>query len=452
LQNFPLSLLAELGQIKDFDQQSFVDCQSQPAVTSIRQNPIKSKLDLPEGENVPWCSSGRYLSERPVFTLDPAYHAGAYYVQEASSMFLEQYYLAIAPTEKPMKILDLCAAPGGKSTHIASIFGNNSLIICNEVIGSRASILEENLTRWGNINTWVTCNDPKHFSKLNDFFDVIVVDAPCSGSGLFRKDKGALDEWSEHAVVHCAQRQKRILTDILPCLKPGGILIYSTCSFSVAENEAIADWIADNYSVASLCPAVPLEWGVTQTVSETSKSNCFRFFPNRLKGEGFFITGFQKTGAEERHSIGKFKSAHVQKFQQNVDEFLQKDDYVLLANGQDSIVAMHRQQESDFQILSKILHFKKFGLSMGQIAGNALIPSHELALSTAIAPTLPSITLEKTAALRFLKKEDPGIPIPPKGWYLIRYEGLNLGWAKSLGNRMNNYLPKNWRIRMELPE
>ncbi|HEY1033070.1 MAG TPA: RsmB/NOP family class I SAM-dependent RNA methyltransferase, partial [Flavipsychrobacter sp.] len=227
--HLPEILLKNLQGVKGFNKEAFIAAHQQAAVTSVRLNPYKVSGVFHNAEKVPWCSEGRYLDARPVFTLDPLFHAGAYYVQEASSMFLQQALKATVPDNNNLRVLDLCAAPGGKSTLIASLLGKDSLLVSNEVIRTRASILEENMSRWGYMNTWVTSNDPKDFGKLKGYFDVIVVDAPCSGSGLFRKDERALGEWSEANVALCSGRQQRILADVWPALKEGGVLIYATC-------------------------------------------------------------------------------------------------------------------------------------------------------------------------------------------------------------------------------
>ena len=228
--SLPIRLLDSLETVKGFHRKAFEEVHaSGEQVVSVRLNP--SKLSMVNGEwsmaDVPWCPYGRYLSERPSFTLDPLFHAGAYYVQEASSMFLWHALKETIGPDTKKKVLDLCAAPGGKSTLLASYF-TDGLIIANEVIKQRAAVLVENITKWGTDQVIVTNNDPSHFQSLPGYFDVMVIDAPCSGSGLFRKDPGAVDEWSEANVQLCSQRQQRILADVLPALKEDGILIYST--------------------------------------------------------------------------------------------------------------------------------------------------------------------------------------------------------------------------------
>ncbi len=208
---------------------------------SVRFNPFKVS-DRPEGlRQVPWCRYGYYLDERPQFSLDPAWHAGAYYVQEASSMFVGE----LAGDIGGLRVLDLCAAPGGKTTLLSTLTGLDGLVVANEPIRARAQVLADNVARWGLGNVVVTNNDPSHFAGFRDWFDVVLVDAPCSGEGMFRRNPESRGEWSEANVVLCARRQRRILGDILAVLKPGGRLIYSTCTFNRAENEENVEWLID---------------------------------------------------------------------------------------------------------------------------------------------------------------------------------------------------------------
>jgi 16S rRNA C967 or C1407 C5-methylase (RsmB/RsmF family)/NOL1/NOP2/fmu family ribosome biogenesis protein len=257
--------------------------QTEPPV-SIRLNPAKifpaeklEILDLADGA-VPYASKAYYLKERPVFTLDPLFHAGCYYVQEASSMYLEQ--IVNQYIKEPVKVLDLCAAPGGKSTHLLSVLPEGSFLTANEVIRSRVNILSENLTKWGYPNVEITNNDPQYFGRFSGMFDVLLIDAPCSGEGMFRKDKKAIQEWSVNNVQLCAERQRRIVADCWNCLKYNGLLIYSTCTYNREENEAKVEWIAGELGAEIL---------------EAPK----RFWPHRNRGEGFCVTVLQKNVHEK---------------------------------------------------------------------------------------------------------------------------------------------------------
>src|SRR6187549_341233 len=286
----PQALLNSLESVNGFNEEAFIKVhESGERVTSVRVNPFKQFEILNLKSQIPWTEYGHYLEARPSFTFDPLFHAGCYYVQEASSMFLEQALKQTIDLSQPLKILDLCAAPGGKSTHILSLISKESLLVSNEVIRSRANILTDNIVKWGCSNVIVTNNDPRDFQRLENYFDVIVVDAPCSGSGLFRRDPEAIEEWSEQNVALCSQRQQRILADILPALKNGGVLIYSTCSYSRQEDELICDWLRNELIINNEELIISHDWNIVKSDAG------YRFWPDKLKGEGFFIACFRKS-------------------------------------------------------------------------------------------------------------------------------------------------------------
>lgn len=455
MKELPLSLINELHGVRAFDELSFREAHRHSPVTSIRLHPVKGNDAHKDLLPVAWCSEARYLNERPVFTLDPLYHAGAYYVQEASSMFTGYMFRELTQGKNGLRVLDLCAAPGGKSTHIASILDDSSLLISNDVIRSRATILEENMTRWGYMNTWVTSNDPVEFGKLTGYFDVIIVDAPCSGSGLFRKDERALSAWSEDNVNLCSERQQRILANILPALKQEGLLIYATCSYSQQENEQIIDWLADTYRISGIEVPTNGYWSIVKTTSPKNQLPGYRFFPDKINGEGFFIAALRKneqTGMlkplRQKHSEEKnirHQSGHLLKDIENVMFFAKK-------NSDGEYCAIRSEHTNDLQLLESKLYFRKTGITLGSPSAKEWLPAHDIALSVDASPNIPFIEATKEEALKFLKKEETGLQPKDRGWCIVRYEGLGLGWIKSLGNRTNNYLPKTWRIRMEIPE
>ncbi len=274
--HLPENLLNSLKGIKGFDREVFEKVHiSGEQITSIRINPTKFKEPLTHHspfithDKIPWSQYGYYLDQRPSFTFDPLFHAGCYYVQEASSMFLEQALQQTVDLSQPLKVLDLCGAPGGKSTHIQSLISKESLLVTNEVIKNRVSVLVQNITKWGCDNVIVTHNDPKHFTRLEGYFDVIIIDAPCSGSGLFRKDAEAVAEWSLNNVALCSQRQQRILADALPSLKTNGILIYSTCSYSKAASNfttEIAESFGQGEVISEAVFQLPIPGGTLITI------------------------------------------------------------------------------------------------------------------------------------------------------------------------------------------
>ena len=285
---FPAGFIQHISNCKGFDEVAFTQAHQLPTPVSIRYNPQKP-VEKMAGNPVPWCAEALYLPERPLFVFDPLFHAGAYYVQEASSMFTGYLFRQFTDDKKPLHILDVCAAPGGKSTLIAGLMSPQSLLVSNEVIKSRVTILKENIVKWGNPNVVVSNNDPRDFSGMNGFFDVIIVDAPCSGSGLFRKEPEAKKEWSIENVNHCSLRQQRILEDIIPALKPGGLLLYATCSYAYEEDEKIVEILLQNDFEPLPKISVPAEFGGIVF----SKSG-YRFYPDKITGEGFFIAALRK--------------------------------------------------------------------------------------------------------------------------------------------------------------
>jgi 16S rRNA C967 or C1407 C5-methylase (RsmB/RsmF family)/NOL1/NOP2/fmu family ribosome biogenesis protein len=446
----PQPLLESLAHVKGFDKTAFEEVHaSGEQVVSIRLNQEKTMDHGPlTMDNVPWCPLGRYLSKRPSFTLDPLFHAGAYYVQEASSMFIWQAVKELVGVDTQKKVLDLCAAPGGKSTLLASYF-IDGLVVANEVIKSRASILVENITKWGSGHVIVTNNDPSHFQSLPGYFDLMVIDAPCSGSGLFRKDPDAVNEWSIDNVQLCSQRQQRILADVLPALKEDGILIYSTCSYSVDEDEAIADWLVSEMNMESKQINIDKEWGIVETSSPGEQAYGYRFYPDKIKGEGFFIAAFQKKSAcDDARFKEQFLSFPSKQETEQIHSFIKiPDNYCLFKQGE-SIRTIKKEWLTDLKLLAKYLYIKKAGIEIGEIKGKDVIPAHELALSSLSRSFTPvSLTLEQS--LQYLRRKEIQLPDTPRGWNMVSHGGLPLGWVKVLPNRVNNYYPAEWRILKE---
>ncbi|MBS1614607.1 MAG: RNA methyltransferase [Bacteroidetes bacterium] len=448
----PEALLQSLASVPGFERRSFMAAQQQAAVCSVRLHPLKGYDLFPEAAPVPWHPLGRYLDERPLFTADPLYHAGAYYVQEASSMLLHHCWQSIFSEKKtPLRVLDLCAAPGGKSSLLASLLDEKDLLISNEVIRSRAGILHENMSRWGYTNTWVTSNDPRDFGRLPGYFDALLIDAPCSGSGLFRKDVRALTGWAEANVSLCASRQKRIIADAWPCLKEGGVLIYATCSFSPEEDEDILRYLTMEYPVASIAMDMPAAWGVTPI--EANGLRAFRCFPDRMRGEGFFIAALRKEEPAAPFFYPRFRKAALKKADEAARYLLKPGNYAFQEDPRQQVSAIYPWHEPDFHFLDGSLYLRRCGLNLGQAAQKDWIPGHDLALSIDQNEALPKWPMSQSEALNFLKKESLEAPVGiAKGWCLASYKGRSLGWLKVLGNRVNNYLPKGWRIRMDLPE
>ncbi|MFN4144725.1 MAG: methyltransferase RsmF C-terminal domain-like protein [Runella sp.] len=446
----PAPFLKEIQRQLGDELSLFEQSLEQSPPVSIRLNPFKKvTLDFLTESAVAWQKEAFYLENRPVFTLDPLFHAGAYYVQEASSMLIGEALAQTCDLTRPLRVLDLCAAPGGKTTLLASIIDSNSLLLANEVIKSRVAILKENVQKWGCAYVHVSNHDPEDFNELKGFFDVVLVDAPCSGEGLFRKDPDAIEEWSEENVQLCSLRQQRILTAAMPLLRANGILVYCTCTYNDTENQQSLALLQSNIAWQEVKLDFPSDWGIV------AKNTGYQCYPHRTQGEGFFMAVFRKKQADEPTIFKNFRGFRSlkplgKKEIEQVKYWLDSSEgfeFFVKPNGE--IVALLSTQIEDLRILDHTLSAKGLGLNMGTFKGKDFIPSHELALSVHLSPSLRRIELDRTQALAFLKKENFDIEAP-KGWLLATYKGQGLGWLKNLGHRTNNYLPKDWRIRMEI--
>lgn len=439
----PEQLLNSLKQDERIDIDAFVEAHDQNSrITSVRLNPFKpSSLQLSLGAQVPWYPLGYYLEQRPSFTLDPLFHAGAYYVQEAGSMFIAQALSQTLDLGSPVSVLDLCGAPGGKSTLVNALLSNDSLLVSNEIIKSRATVLAQNLSRWGTSNTIVTNNDAAKYAELSEVFDAIIVDAPCSGSGLFRKQPEAINEWSESAVLACANRQQVILGDVLPALKPGGVLVYSTCSYSRAENEDIVAWLTQHFAMEYVPLTIAGQWGIVDTGSG------YRFYPHLTASEGFFCAVLRKVGGVtpgEPYRKKKRDPGLSTAERSVLTQILpQLDAPVLKRNGLYHLLSPLAAEF--FHTFEKQLYFKKAGIAIGEIKGKDLVPHQELAWSAHLNLSVPQLELEHEQALAYLRRQ-PLTAEGPAGLCLVTHNGLGLGWAKVLPNRINNYYPQELRI------
>ena len=448
--NLPITFLDTIRQQLPNEIKGFVESLDDAPPTSIRINSSKQFPEIQGIQSIPWNSNGYYLPQRPIFTLDPHFHAGAYYVQEASSMFLGHLVRQLFTTKDAPKLaLDLCAAPGGKSTLLLQELPPNSLLVANEIIKGRFNILKENLIKWGNPNYVVTNHDSQDFANLNGRFDLVLVDAPCSGEGLFRKDPNAINEWSLDHVKLCSARQKRILGDAAKLVKENGYLIYSTCTYNPSENQENVKWLAENFDLSLVDFDIPEAWGILKT------SYGYQFYPHRVKGEGFFIACLKHNNnyGSRKGSIKPFGSLKRVPKKQHAIFFpliVKPKSYEYFESPKGELIAISKQHLEMVQLISQQLKRTIAGTTIGQIKHQQFIPAHDLAVSTIIQEDLPGITVAKQAALEFLKKLPIEVGSTPPGWNVVKYEGNNLGWIKVLKNRVNNYYPKNWRIRMDI--
>lgn len=446
---FTHQMEAELGS----EAKAFFDSLSTESPTSIRYNPSKqsSNVNYFEGANaITWATNAFYIDKRPSFTFDPYFHAGHYYVQEASSMFLEEALKQCVDLSESLRVLDLCAAPGGKSTHLSSLISDDSILISNEVISTRASILVENLTKWGKANVIVCNNDPEHFGDLENCLDVVVIDAPCSGEGMFRKDKDAIQEWNINNVNICSARQKRILHTASKLLRTNGVIIYSTCTFNTKEDvEPVEELLAQGgwESVQLNLNKFP---GIVERTSKKEKQMFgYHFYPHKIKGEGFYISILKKTETEESNWPKVMKNVNFtdKKTKSIITEYIETEGYDFIQHNQQTLAFPVNLKNEMLGILNTSLRIKKFGIDVGQVIREELIPDQALAMSLISLKKFESLTLSKEQAIMYLQKKDFNIDTNAKGWHLMKYESAILGFAKLMGNRMNNAYPKEWRIR-----
>ena len=393
--------------------QCFLQALEEEPAISIRFNPWKygGEQVFSQVTPIPWCKGGYWLEERPRFTLDPLFHAGVYYVQEAGSLFLDailrQYVAA------PVLALDLCAAPGGKSTLMRAALPGNSMLVSNEPDRRRANILLENMLKQGHPDVLVTHNYARDFAKTSWTFDVILTDVPCSGEGMFRRDERAVKEWSLQNVYSCQKRQRQILQDIWPCLRNGGLLIYSTCTFNVHENEENVRFIAEQLGADVLPVDVDPQWHITGSLLKGWTEPVYRFIPGITRSEGLFMAVLRKKGTPSAHtflpgSARRYAKTHL------------------------------------------LIHLLSDGLAAPEQKGKEQIPSAAQALSVEGATTdkYPRVELSLEQARKYLHRESFALPSgTPKGFVIVTYAGYALGFMKNLGDRANNLYPKNWAIR-----
>ena len=392
--------------------QRFLQSLDSEGVTSIRFNPWKRPAEpvFARAEPVPWCKQGYWLKERPNFTLDPLFHAGVYYVQEAGSLFLDR--VLRQHVTSPVLALDLCAAPGGKSTLMRAALPTGSMLVSNEPDRRRANILLENMLKQGHPDVLVTHNYAQDFAKTNWTFDVILTDVPCSGEGLFRRDEGAVKEWSLSNVQFCQKRQRQILTDIWPCLREGGLLIYSTCTFNTHENEENVRFIMQELGAEILPVSTKEEWQIAGSLLDGWNFPVYRFIPGTTRSEGLFMAVLRKKGTPAAHAMLP------------------------------SSARRHAQT-------NRLIHLLSDGIAGPEQKGKELIPSAAQALSL----NLPSqayarVELTLDEARRYLHRESFILPATaPKGFVVVTYQNKPLGFMKNLGDRANNLYPKNWAIR-----
>lgn len=431
----------------------------EPASVSVRLNPFKNGK-APQGRPVPWSEYGRMLPERPVFTLDPHFHGGAYYVQDSSSMFVGHVFRRMlknleVPEDRPVRVLDLCAAPGGKTTDLAASlrgeFGDRFLLVSNEVMKQRVGVLADNVALWGDPDVVVTSDDPRAFASLPGFFDVIVADVPCSGEGMFRKDEEAQRQWSEDNVSLCASRQRRIIADVWPSLARNGLLIYSTCTFNRYENDDNVKWIAEELGAKCLSTE-----DVVSAPSRVIRTDMgYSLVPGFVEGEGQYCSVLEKTSEVEPVEIRQKSSRQSRpvrdtQIPKGLDKLLNTD--VVFRHKGEIVTAVPTSLAPMVSVLEQNLHVVAAGCAIGVVKGTILVPDADLALSLMLGEdAFPSVDVDRQTALAYLHRDAIVLPQgTDRGYVLIRHEGLPLGFVKNLGNRCNSLHPQSRRIRMDV--
>ncbi len=441
MHKLPKAFIERIKQDRPEDFNQFLDAIVQKPITSIRYNKKYSHLISTETP-IPWCTKGVYLKERPVFTIDPFFHAGCYYPQEAGSMILDQ--IQFSP-DKLLKVLDLCAAPGGKTTLIYDKLPLGSVLVANEVIPKRAEILRENLIKWGCKETIVTCTEPYKLGKLKHEFDVILVDAPCSGEGMFRKDPKAITEWNPSSNKACSKRQKSILDAIIPALKPGGMLIYSTCTYSDLENEQQVERLIEKFGFTIHSVDLESTWNFEQV-----KSYGWRTTPHKTNAEGFFfsvlISPIDPIINNTNEPESKLTLIHENKLNVVNDilnipfvgfTFLNKVFYA-----SDKLMALtNKFRDAKIQIVQT-------GVFIARFENDVLIHEHHLITSGLFDQKTKQVSLSLDESLKFLK----GISIPTfqnfENKSIVTYNSVPLGFARTENQHLTSEFPKKWQIRM----
>ena len=446
---------AMTGLLGPADCQAFSDALQEDAAVSFRPNGRKGFRAADGLSPVAWSSLGYYLSGRPAFTYDPLLHAGAYYVQEASSMAIEQALQALSSV--PRRVLDLCASPGGKSTLLRSLLPDGTLLVSNEPLTQRAQVLAENMQKWGHPDCLVTTDYPRDFGALGGYFDLIAVDAPCSGEGMFRKDNPALDLWSPANVRTCAQRQREILSDVWPALREGGHLIYSTCTYNLEENELNVDWICRHLGAETIALDIDPSWGIIGNLAR-QPHHVYHFMPHKTRGEGFFFALLRKTSpAPDAVRPGKVKAKFrntssvpiITKLTPDLQRLLKSDVQWQALTVADETYAIPASMIDDFRLLAGRLNVISAGVPLTVIRGHKVQPHPALPLSIAMGDNaLPRAEISKSQALDYLRHQALTLPSgTPRGYVVITYQDTPLGLANNLGSRANNLYPMSWRIR-----
>ncbi len=439
---------------KEYD--DFIKSYDEPKKQALRLNSLKGEsgrfLELCPFSlsKVTWTEEGYYFEDTDRPGKHPYHEAGVYYIQEASAM-VPVTFLEAKPGER---ILDLCAAPGGKSTQIASDMKGQGILICNEIHPARAKILSENIERMGVSNAIVVSHTPDELAEhFPGYFDRILVDAPCSGEGMFRKNEDACAEWSTENVQMCAERQDEILDAAADMLCPGGRLVYSTCTFAPCENEGSISRFLQRHPEFTILPVIKLQ-GMSEGNPAWAEGfaegieNTIRLWPHKMRGEGHYAAVLQKNGVipdgERRSRYGLEKGImpkDYQEFQVFQKECLKKEYEGVFVRFGEQLYLLPKQAPS-----LKGLKVLRPGLHLGTLKKNRFEPAHALALTLHKDEVCQSIELSAQEALIRAYLTGQTFPVSDKnGWCLITADGYSIGWGKAAGSIMKNHYPKGLR-------
>jgi 16S rRNA C967 or C1407 C5-methylase (RsmB/RsmF family)/NOL1/NOP2/fmu family ribosome biogenesis protein len=440
-QGFVDRMKQQLGDEAD----AFFSILDTPSPTSIRHHHLKGKSPFHAEEKVRWCDHGYYLLERPFFHMDPHWHGGAYYVQEASSMIMDYILSQVSLPDHPRIFLDLCAAPGGKTGILAKQLRPCDVLVANEVVHQRRAVLRENLIKGGYLNTFISGEPASSFR--DPFADLILIDAPCAGEGMMRKDPEAIRQWSPSLVHSCAVMQQQIVHHAIKGLKQDGILIYSTCSYSMEENMDNIRYFMDEYPLESVSISFPDEWGIQKL--EQKEATGYQLYPHRIKGEGLFVAVLKNTGTNE---TPWFKPNKAPKLFEDLhgwldDHLSNASDFRILKNSPTHQLISKEAEEKAIEVLT-YLRGAELLAEAGERKGKDFIPSHFMAMAGLYDEGTGIIDVTLSDALDYLERSTTSLPQgKDPGWYIIRFEGTDLGWAKWTLQGWKNHYPMNWRLR-----
>ncbi len=449
--NLPQQYIENMKQLLgENEYQQYLQSFEQKKHTGLRINTLKWSIQeflskkVFDVECVPWCEEGFYCNEEIRPAKYPYYAAGLYYIQEPSAMSSA----AILPINKEDCVLDICAAPGGKSTQLGAKLGQTGVLVCNDISAGRTKALLKNIELFGITNTIVMSETPQKLSKyFKNYFDKILIDAPCSGEGMFRKDSDMVKNWNNDLISHCIQQQKEILQYSADMLKPGGMLLYSTCTFSIEENENIINHFLQYHNEFHIVP-IQKKWGFQNGIGDETLQCCARLFPHKLKGEGHFLALLQKQYTQ----YDTILEMEIEQIDKRISFFWEFEKQVLNANWQKG-KGIYKIYGDDLCYIPKNvpilkgLRVLRSGLQLGTFKKNRFEPSQAFAcaLNKKDVKNCIDFPLQDNKVVRYLKGESIDVENQKDGWCIVCVDGYTLGWGKVQKGRLKNKYAVNWK-------